>query len=554
MLKAQDQIFTEVATLGDLLLRAVSLQPDRLAVVLPDQTITYRDLADRAVRFARGLSALGVEPGQNVGLFMPNSIEYVEALFGITLLGCVAVPLNVRHKATEIGYIIGNADLRTIVTNGANADYVDLPKILREALPSLAALPVSDGNPLALSEAPALKHIVNMAQTPIPGMLPMPVFEALASTVPDDLVATIRRTVRVRDNALILYTSGTTAAPKGCMLSHEAATRGPVERARYRLSSGGHDVAWGAGPLFHIAPLAGLIGSIGVAGTYLTDTYFDAGRAIRLMIEHRVTVAWPWFSALVQGVIDHPDFDAEVLPDLRHLFIIAPETLVERVQDILPQTEIIQGCGMTETAGIFAINEPQDDRRTRSTTQGKPFPGVEVRIVDPDTGHDQPAGKMGEIWVKGYCVMDGYYRNPEQSAAALTPDKWLRTGDLYTRNAEGNLLFGGRLKDMLKVGGENVATMEVEAFLCSHPDVKLAEVIGMPDDRLDEVPVAFIELRTGATIEADHLIAFCRGKIASYKIPRRVFIIAAEEWPMSATKVDKRGLRERLRHLLAVPA
>lgn len=547
MARMPEHIVTEVSTIGDLLLRAADLQPDREAVVLPERGISYQDLRRGAERFAQSLASLGVEPGQNIGLFLPNSIEYVEAFFGIALLGCVAVPLNIRHKASEIGYIIANAELRALVTSGADTQYVDLPGVLLEALPSLHNYPIGGGDPLSLPEAPALKHIVNVGSTNAPGMLPRRTVEALGDAGSPVHIESIRRRVRVRDTALILYTSGTTAAPKGCMLSHEAATRGPVERARYRLSGGGHDVAWGAGPLFHIAPLAGLIGSVGVAGTYLTDTYFDPARAIDLMVRHKVTVAWPWFSAIVQGVIDHPDFDPKALPDLHHLFIIAPEALVERIQDLLPQTEIIQGCGMTETAGIFAINEPQDDRRTRSTTQGKPFPGVEVRIVNPDDGHEQPAGEMGEIWVRGYNVMDGYYRNAEQTAAALTPDGWLRTGDLYTRTPDGNLVFGGRLKDMLKVGGENVATMEVEAFLCGHPDVKLAEVVGMPDSRLDEVPVAFVELRDGALTDAEMLIEFCKGKIASYKVPRRIFLISGSDWPMSATKVDKRVLRERVR-------
>lgn len=542
-----DQVFTEVSTLGDLLLRAALAEPDRIAVALPERTITYRELREGVERFARGLVALGIEPGQNVGLFLPNSIEYVEAFFAIVLIGCVAVPLNVRHKASEIGYIVANADMRLIVTSGQDKQHVDLPAILTEAFPELAAMAPSTGEALSVGGAPMLRHIVDVGGDAAPALLPRSVLERLGETVAPATVERYRRAVRVRDIALILYTSGTTAAPKGCMLTHEAATRGPVERARYRLSTGGHDVAWGAGPLFHVAPLAGLIGSVGVAGTYLSDTFFEPGRAIALMKAYGVTVAWPWFAAIVQGVIDHPDFDPAALATLRHLFIIAAETLVDRVQDLLPQTEIIQGCGMTETAGIFAISEPEDDRRTRSTTQGKPFPGVEVRIVDPDTGQDQPAGKMGEIWVRGYNVMEGYYRDPAQTAAAMTPDGWLRTGDLYTRTAEGNLLFGGRLKDMLKVGGENVATMEVEAFLCSHPDVKLAEVVGMPDPRLDEVPVAFVELREGASFAPEALIAFCTGRIASYKVPRRIFAMRAEEWPMSTTKIDKRALREMVK-------
>jgi acyl-CoA synthetase (AMP-forming)/AMP-acid ligase II len=537
-----DDIYTEVSSIGDLLLKAAALNPERVAVVMPDARIEYRPLKDRAIRFAGGLLELGVRRGDHIGLFVPNSIEYIEAFFAITLLGCVVVPINVRHKASEIGYIVANADLVALVTSGLDTSYVDLPSVLHDALPSLAASD-SDLARLDLLEAPKLRHVINMGGPAKRGMFPAEQLPAADL----EKVEAARRRVRVRDNALILYTSGTTASPKGCVLSHEAVTRGPVERARYRLKDDALDVTWAAGPLFHIGSLAPFIGSVGVAGTFLTDRFFDPGRAVRLMAEEGVTLAWPWFSAIVQGIVDHPNFDPKKFGRLKHLFLIAPEALVDRVQDLLPRTEILQACGMTETAGVFALSDPTDDRWTRSNLQGRAAPGVELRIIDTDTGADAPDGTMGEIWVRGFCVTEGYYGYPEQTAAALTSDGWLRTGDLYTRHANGNVLFGGRLKDMLKVGGENVATMEVEAFLCSHPDVKLAEVVGLPDPRLDEVPVAFVELRAESAATPEDIIAFCRNRISSYKVPRRVIVLAADEWPMSATKVDKRALRERLR-------
>ena len=231
--------------------------------------------------------------------------------------------------------------------------------------------------------------------------------------------------------------------------------------------------------------------------------------------------------------------------NLRRLFLIAPETLVARVQGLLPQTEVLQACGMTETAGVFAMSAEDEPPASRSRSQGKAVPGVDVRIVDPETGADLPAGRMGEILVRGYCLMEGYYGDPQKTRATIA-DGWLRTGDLYVMTENGSLVFSGRLKDMLKVGGENVATMEVEAFLCSHPDVKLAEVVGKPDTRLDEVPIAFVELRPGATITPADLIAYCRGRIANYKLPRKIIFMSPEDWPMSATKIDKRALRARL--------
>jgi fatty-acyl-CoA synthase/long-chain acyl-CoA synthetase len=172
--------------------------------------------------------------------------------------------------------------------------------------------------------------------------------------------------------------------------------------------------------------------------------------------------------------------------------------------------------------------------------------GVEARIVDVATGEDLPPGEVGEILVRGYVTMSGYYRDPEKTADALDADGWLHTNDLYIRRQSGHLTFQGRAKDMLKVGGENVAAVEIEAFLAEHPAVRLAEVVGIPDPRLDEVPVAFVELLPGQELETDELIDFCRGRIAAWKVPRAVYIVEAGEWPMSATKVDKGALRTRL--------
>lgn len=537
----------EVSTLGDLLLRAASIQPDRDALVLPDERISYGELAKRALQVARGLSALGIPPRSNIGILVPNSIEFAEALFGIALHGSTAVPLNARHKETELGFIIHNAGLVAVLTSFDARDPVPFPDLLEAALPSMKGNLVTEG--LNLPEAPELERLVLLRGEARRGFIDRASFNQGASAIHEEVVIEARSRVRVRDAALIIYTSGTTAHPKGCVLSHEAAVRGPLERARYRLSRGGRDVTWGAGPLFHIGTLAPFVGSVGIAGTYLTDHYFEPGRALALMAEEEVTVAFPWFSAIVQKLIEHPDFDPRKLASLQHLLLIAPRAQVEHIIHLLPQTEIIQGCGMTETAGVFALSDPDENSELRSTTQGKASPGVEVRIVDPNSGLECGAGQVGEIWVRGYNVMDGYWNDPEKTATTLGSDGWLKTGDLYIQLQNGSLVFQGRLKDMLKVGGENVAAIEVEAFLCSHPEVKLAEVVGCPDPRLDEVPVAFVELRAGSLIEPDMLIAYCRGRIASYKVPRAVHIVTEGTWPMSATKVDKNALRRRLTDL-----
>lgn len=537
--------WNEVCTIGDLLIRSAANHPHRNALVMPEFAITYGELLEEAVTVARGIIGLGIAPRSHVGLFCNNSREFVSGLFGALLANCVVVPLHARHKAHELAYIIDNARISLLLSAAADTRYLDFREVLSGALPSLAA---SGKGPLSIQEAPHLRHVVLLSGEPKNGFVDRSEFTAATQGIAPDAIDILRQRTRLADLAMILYTSGTTANPKGCMLTHEAMTRGPVDRASNRFRSCDHDVTWGGGPLFHIGSLAPFLGSIGTAGTYLTDSFFDPERAISLMTEHGVTAFWPWFPAILQPLMAHPGFD-EAMAKVRTMLFIGPESLVLEIQDRLPQAEVLQGCGMTETAGIFAISDPHETREQRATSHGKAVPGVEVRIIDMETGKDAPDGTVGEILVRGYCVTSGYFRDPAKTAQAIDEDGWLHTGDLYSRSPDGSLVFNGRAKDMLKVGGENVAAIELEAFLCSHPAVKIAEVVGRPDERMDEVPVAFIELHPGKSADEEELISHCRGRIASYKVPRAIYFVTAEEWPMSATKVNKVALRKRLSEL-----
>jgi len=265
-----------------------------------------------------------------------------------------------------------------------------------------------------------------------------------------------------------------------------------------------------------------------------------------MMTSERITSAWPWFPAIIQALLNEPAFDPVALRSLQTIMLIGPAALLERVQELLPWAKHLNACGMTETAGAYAISDPGDSSEERMSTGGTPVRGIEVRIVDVDSGEDLPAGEVGEILVRGYAVMDRYYRDPDKTIEALDADGWLHTHDLYVQRETGHLTFMGRAKDMLKVGGENVAAVEIEAFLAEHPAVKIAEVVGVPDPRLDEVPVAFVEINPGPELDPDDLIDFCRGRIAAWKVPRAVHLIDGGDWPMSATKVDKGALRQRL--------
>jgi fatty-acyl-CoA synthase/long-chain acyl-CoA synthetase len=536
--------WSATATLGDLLVRSANRFGSRKAIVFSESEMTYAELLDGSVAVARGIIGLGIAPRSHIGLLANNGHELVTGLFGAWLANCVAVPLNARHKAHELGFIIDNSQIVLLLSAAGDVTHVDFRDNIADALPSLA---LTSSNRLALPEAAALHHIVLLSGNAPQGFMDATDFTAAGDKVAAEEVDHRRHCTRLRDVATIIYTSGTTANPKGCMLTHEAMSRGPVERAEKRFRSGEYDVTWGGGPLFHIGSLAPFIGSIGASGTYLTDTFFNPERAVALMARNGVTAMWPWFPAILQPLLDQPNFVAAT-EKLRSMLLIGPETLVNRVQQLLPQAEIMQACGMTETAGIFALSDPDETPTQRATSNGKAVPGIELRIVD-ERGFDVPPNTVGEVLVRGYCVMEGYYRDTTKSAEALDKDGWLHTGDLYTRSTEGRLVFHGRAKDMLKVGGENVAAIEVEAFLCSHPAVRIAEIVGRPDQRLDEVPVAFVELMPGTQVSADDLIAHCKGRIAGYKVPRAVYFLNAEDWPMSATKVNKRALRAWLAEL-----
>ena len=536
--------WTEVSPIGDLLKRAAHTLPDRKAVVFPDTSVTFAELWEGATRVAASLIGLGIKPREHVGLLAVNGVPFLEGLFGALLADCVVVPINARHRSEELGYIVQNADLAAVLTTAGDNEYTSFSGLLTDALPGLAD--AADPANLSLDGAPVLRITALLTDDARDGFLSRDALIAHGNSLSQDAVETRRAMCRVRDVAMILYTSGTTANPKGCLLTHESLTRGAIERATGRFRTGNADVHWNGGPLFHIAAFGPLIGCVGAGITFLTDVFYDPRRALDLMKREGVTMAWPWFPAILQGLLDQDDFSPEHLPHLSRMMMIGPEALSAKALDRFPDVDLMQACGMTETSGIFAYSAPDDRREVRLRTQGKMAPGMECRIVDPETGAPCPDGTLGEIQVRGYCVTEGYYRAPDKTAETLIDGGWLRTGDIYERTPEGDLIFNGRYKDMLKVGGENVAAVEIEAFLATHPEVRTAEVVGRADPRLDEVPVAFVELEVGSQVTAQDLIDHCKGRIARYKIPVDVIFVEAGTWPMSATKVNKRALRERL--------
>lgn len=533
----------EVTTLGDLLLKAADRFPDHDAIIFPDVRLTYAELRDRSYARARSLLGLGLDRGDHIGILMPNCLDYVECLFAAQLIGAMAVPMNARYKAQELAYVVENADLSAILTTDLVSEYTDFVELLCEAFPELGSAPNADA--LSLPGAPKLRTVAMLGGSEPPGVLPRARLDTLANApdkATDDDVDQRRVCVQLSDPAIMMYTSGTTSNPKGCPLGHGLLVRTGINMNRERYFLSDADRFWVPLPIFHMSFILPLMCCLDAGAALQSTTHFEAGEALEMMEQDVTTVAFPAFPTITNELINHPDFATRDISQIRRINNVAPPDVLRKFQEAFPHAVQTGAYGLTEVGGVIAFNHPDETLEQRLVGCGKVFPGVEVKVVDPETDEELPPGERGEILVRGYAVFDGYYNAPEKNAEAFT-DGWFRTGDLCALDAEGHIEFHGRIKDMLKVGGENVAAIEIESYLANHPAVKLAQVIGVADDRLLEVPAAFIELNPNTWATEDELIDFCKGKIASFKVPRYVRFV--EEWPMSSTKVQKFKLRDQ---------
>ena len=311
------------------------------------------------------------------------------------------------------------------------------------------------------------------------------------------------------------------------------------------------DRVWAPCPLFHMGAVGPMIMCAAHRACFVSDTYFEPDRALELLATERPTILYSAYPPITQAVLTHPRFAATDMSAGRAMLNVGPPDLLRQMQAALPHVTQLSLYGLTEGGGAITYNHLDDELDVRVGTTGPPLPGSEVRIIDPDTGAVLGPGAVGEISVRGVTLCERYHRDPEQTAAVFDGEGWLSTGDQGELDAAGRLIFLGRLKDMLKVGGENVAPAEVEEHLGRHPQVKLVVVVGAPDQRLGEVPAAFVELRPGSSATAEELLDHCRGQIARFKIPRYVRFVTEEEWPMSATKVQKEPLARRIAAELA---
>jgi acyl-CoA synthetase (AMP-forming)/AMP-acid ligase II len=514
------------ATIPGVLERAAARFATLEALVDGDVRMTFAALHDAAGDAARGLAAAGVEPGDRVAIWAPNVSEWVVAALGVYRAGAVIAPLNTRFKGKEASYILDKARAKLLftVTDFLDTNYIEL---------------LATGDPV-----PSVESIVVLRGAAPDGATSWSDFLARGQFVPISAVEARERAVAGDTDSDVLFTSGTTGFPKGAVLAH-----GPSVRAYDAWTS---VVGLRAGdrylvvnPFFHSFGLkAGILACLLTGATIVPHAVFDVDSVMQRVVEERISML-PGAPTIYQSILDHPrvgEFDMSSLRLAVTGAATVPVELILRMRAELSFETIVTGYGLTEATGIATMCRHDDDPETIATTAGRAIPDVEVRVVD-DRGEQVARGEPGEVVVRGYNVMRAYLDDPEATAAAIDSDGWLRTGDIGVMDDRDNLRITDRKKDMFIVGGFNAYPAEIENMILANPAVSQVAVFGIADARLGEVGCAFVIARPGERVDPDELIAWCRERMANYKVPRRIEIVDA--FPVNATgKVDKVRLRQ----------
>lgn len=499
---------------------------DAPAVVEGDNSVSFAELGQQIDQAAAAMQAAGVQDGDRVAVWASNRLEWVISALGLQSAGAALVPVNTRFKPAETAYILARSRARLLVVEAGFAN-IDPAGLFRQADADLSAL--EQVVVLPPGEADNVPAAVSWAD-----------FLRAGESVTPDAVEARRQSVGPNQISDILFTSGTTGAPKGVMMTHGQTLRqfsDWCDFADLRLG----DRYLIVNPFFHMFGYkAGWLACLMRGATVYPMPVFDVDQVLNLVEAEQIAVL-PGPPTVYQTILDHPTRLTRDLSSLRVAVTGAadiPVELIRRMHEELPFERVCTGYGLTE-AGTCTGTQPGDDSETIATTAGRPMPDLEVRIVDGD--REAAPGETGEVLVRGFSVTTGYFDDPEATAAAIDADGWLHTGDLGILDHRGYLKIAGRIKDMFIVGGFNAYPAEIENMLLGHPAVAQAAVVGVPDERLGEVGRAFIVPQSGSAIDPDELIAWCRERMANYKVPRSV--VLRESLPLNATgKVMKSEL------------
>jgi len=527
------------ATAHGMLAAVAARDGEREAIVFDGERITFRALLARVDAFAAGLAALGLGQGDALGIWLPNRPLWYVAQYAAARLGIVVVALNPRYRAHELNYILGQSRTTALlITDHLGAiDYLDM---LAEVIPELASAVPGE---LASATLPHLRHVLVDAEDPYPGCHRVQDVVDAGEPLPPSTVAP-------DDVFTLLYTSGTTSFPKGAMISHRnCVPHGWHTGEILRLTPEDR--------VLHALPAAGTWGGVNIpistwshAACLVLMEAWDPLRALMLIERERCTVMNS-VDTMLKPLLEHPDLGRYDRSSLRTGAFAAVggggPGMFEAVVRQLGIPLAFHPYGMTEVNAQSLMHDLDESFEDRGEAGVTPLPGLEARVAHPDTGRPCAAGEEGELQFRGPSVARGYFDKPEETRAAFTEDGWFRTGDLAVQDGHGHTVFKGRLKETLRISHFMVAPGEIEAFLQTHPDVDEAFVVGVPDPETNEAPVAFVVARPHARLTEAGLRAFCRGKIASYKIPRRVhFVSDVPRTPSPhGDKVQRIKLRER---------
>jgi fatty-acyl-CoA synthase len=528
----------------------VNRYPEREAVVSAPQRrrLTYAQLARAVDELACGLAGLGFARGERIGVWSTNNVEWLLLQFATARIGAVLVNINPANRTRELTHALARSEVQGLfaIPRFRASDYVGM---LLEAAPGLKRR----GSRLESAEFPHLRKVIVydpsaplQTERPADGFTTWQEAVAAGKSVSRDRLDEVTATLDRDDPINIQYTSGTTGFPKAVVLTHHNILNNAYFAAQAMHFTEADRLCIPV-PFYHCfgMVLANLACVAVGACAVIPCEHFDAGACLRAVEEERCT-AIHGVPTMFIAELEHPDFRTFDLSSLRTGIMAGapcPPALMKRVMDEMHCPEILIGYGETEASPLSHLTLREDSLERRTATVGTNLPHQEVKIVDVTTGATVPFGEVGEVCFRGYHVMRGYYGDPDATARAIDARGWLHSGDLGTMDETGYVRITGRLKDMIIRGGENIYPAEIEEFLFTHPKVAQVAVFGVPDERYGEEIMAWVQLRAGESATSDELRAYCKGKIAHYKVPRHIWLV--EEFPMTVTgKLQKFRMRE----------
>ncbi|MBI4206320.1 MAG: AMP-binding protein [Betaproteobacteria bacterium] len=521
----------QAQVLSDVLSRNAELFPQREALVIAGRRLGYGELWEKTLEVAQGLRALGVKRGDHVAVCMGNCIEWVLCFYGAATVGAVTVPVNTRFKADELKYCLKQADVKLlfVIDRFLGINFIEMVKGVCPAVDT--ALP----DP----QLPLLANVIVVGSDVPRGALRFEEMLALGAIYDEPLP----EEVLPGDVLLMQFTSGTTAYPKGVMLTHDNMLRNAAHVAG-RFDCRAEDRYYSARPFYHVAGTTlSLLAALTSGACLISSPYFDPEEALSVMWMEECTLT-SGNDTMFLMMLNHPNF-AKYPLKLRGGWASAGPEVSQQIVGRMRMTGLCHAYGLSEASPNVCMSNWSDALEKRISGWAHVLEGLEVSIIDPETGKELLPGASGEILVRGWSVMQGYYNMPDETARAIDPEGWLHTGDLGVMDEDGRLRFLSRIKDAFRVGGENVAPAEVEDALLKHPKIGQAQVIGVPDARLVEVAAAYVILKDGETATPEEIIAWSKTHMAGFRVPRYVKIVETFDniGMTGSAKVQKNKLR-----------